>query len=372
MGRAILIVIMGAGIIFAMSSTNRQVTIKEGVDNASSNFEVSHARNIAKAGVEISIMQLDSNRNYRTGFDGKSLSGGALTTKLSTVDLEHVRIISTGLYSGKTFTINCVVRIPPTDVPTAFNYALAADGPLNMNGTVDVIREDPSQMYNASIHSNHSISTGTQVRVEGFGTSAGSITCNPLSKLPDVFEPPYNPGGSPEYSANTPKISIPDFDPDKYKAIADEVYEGDVTISGNDVIGDVSDPKIIWIGGNLTLSGTVDLSGSGIYVVKGQITVNGNVSINNGVGEKSNLGFYSAQSVTINGNPSVEGQFYAKDNFVVNGNATITGNVIVKNSDIVVTSLNGSAMIRFRRANPLLTSPIWTTNPRPNLVSYWE
>lgn len=372
MGRALLIIVLVAGLVYSLSSLQMNVMIKSSTDNAFRHYEESVARNIAKAGIEMCIMRLDSSQSWRTGYSALPMSDGTMSAIVNSYDLDHVKIVSTGMYLNRLKTITAIVQIPPNDLPEPFNDALASDGPLSLNGTVDVVLENPSLQLNANIHSNTSITTGTQVHVAGFGTSAGSITANPISKLPEIFVPNYNPDGDPAYSQNISPINVPDFNADQYKAIADEVYEGDYTLSGNEVVGSLSDPKIIWIGGNMTLTGNVSLTGAGIYIVKGSITMNGNVSINNGVGEKSNLAFYSQNTITINGNPSVEGQFYAKNDFAVNGNATITGNVVVKNSDITVTTVSGSALIRYRPANSLLTSPIWTTNPRPNLSSYWE
>ena len=372
MGRAIIVLVVASGIIFSFAGINMTVTNKDSVDNAVDNYENNVARGIAKSGIDFCISKLDSNRNWRTGYSNLSIQGGTLSASLSSVDLERVRIETRGHYADKDVKVTCIVRMPGTDLPEAFDYALASDGAMTMNGTVDIVMDNPSLPANASIHSNTSIYVGTQVRVAGYGTSSGNMTCNPISNLPNVFEPNYNPYNQPDYQTYAPTIPIPDFNADSYKAIANEVHEGDWSISGNATVGSTSTPRIIWIGGNLTLSGGVNLLGAGIYVVKGDITISGNVTINGGVNNLSNLAFYSQNTITINGNPSVEGQFYARNRFIVNGNATITGSAVVKNNDIPVTTVSGSATIRYRPGNPALTSPIFTNNPRPQLCSYWE
>ncbi len=371
MGRGILILVVATGIIFSLAGLQQQFTTRDSLNNSTSTFEKSQARNLAKAGVEMCMMMIDSSRTWRTGYSNLAISGGTMSATVTSIDIEQARIISTGKYSGQSASVTCVVDIPPGNMPTPFNYALAADGPLNLNGTVDVLVSDTSSHQNANIHSNFAIATGTQVHVEGFGTSAGSITCNPLSALSTVFDPLFNPGGLPDYIANTAKIKIPDFNADKYQSIATEYYAGDYTFSGNKQLGGLSTPSIIYVGGNLTLSGTTDFTGSGIFVVKGNITIQGDVSVTNN-SKLSTIAMYSEQMVTIQGNPTVQAQFYAKNDFVVNGNATIVGNVVVKNSDINVTSLNGSATLKYKGASPLLTTPIWTVSPRPTILSYWE
>lgn len=372
MGRAILLIVLLSGIIFSLTSRQMNLTNSASNKNAAENFEAIQARNVAKSGIDLCVMQLDSNRNWRTGYSNFTVSGGTLSARVSTITQEYVQIVSSGKYHEKTVAIVCTVRIPPSNLPTAFDYALAADGPLSLVGIVNVLMENPSQQANASIHSNHSIYTGTQVNVAGFGTSTGSITCNPLSALPNVFNPNWNPNGLPDYTANTAAVPIPDLEVDQYKSIADEVYEGNLSLSGNVQKGALGEPRVIWVGGDLTLSGGVHFLGSGILIVKGSVKIDGDVKVNDGSGVTSALAIYSQNSITISGNPSIEGQFYAKQEFVVDGNATITGNAIVKNNQITITTLNGSATIRYRSANSLLTDPIWSTNPRPRMVSYWE
>lgn len=371
MGRAVILIVLGSCVIALMTGSNMGIVTTEGTKNVAESYKNYTARSIAKDGVDLCIMQLAGDRHWRAGYAGYSLSGGTLAATLSTVDAEHVQIQSTGLYMDRTKTITAVVHLPPGDMPVAFNYALASDGPLTLNGTVDVLVNDPTQNVNATIASNDRIVTGTQVRVEGFGYSTGSITCNPLDKLPTVFVPHYNPEGLPKYVPNAPRVDIPDFNPDSYKATADEVYEGDLALSGNQTYGNFSKPKIVWVGGTLKLSGGVDFNGAYIFIVKGDILITGNVT-STGAGSLSTCGLYSSGSVKISGTPTVEGQIYATRDLTVNGNATIIGSAVVHSNEITVTTLTGSAQVRYRGANPILTTPVWSTNPRPEMDSWWE
>ncbi len=371
MGRAVILIVLGSCIIALMTGSNMGIVTTEGTKSVAESFKSFTARSIAKDGVDLCVMQLGCDRHWREGYAGYPISGGAMNATLATLDAEHVQIQSTGFFMDRTKTITVVVHIPPGDMPVAFNYALASDGPLTLNGTVDVLVNDPTQNVNATIASNDRIVTGTQVRVEGFGYSTGSITCNPLEKLPTVFVPHYNPDGLPAYVPNSAPVAIPDFNPDTYKATADVVVEGDLSLSGNQVYGNFSKPKIVWVGGTLHLSGGVDFNGAYIFVVKGDILITGNVT-SSGAGALSTCGLYSAGSVKISGTPTVEGQIYATRDLTVNGNATIIGSALVRSDDITVTTLTGSAQVRYRGANPILTTPIWSTNPRPEIDSWWE
>src|SRR5690606_39662278 len=95
-------------------------------------------------------------------------------------------------------------------------------------------------------------------------------------------------------------LDIPSFNPDDYKDVATQVYNTNKTFSGNISLGTKENPEIIYVGGDLKITGNV--SGYGVFIVKGNILINGNVTITSIDPTGNNLGLYSKGDINVNGN----------------------------------------------------------------------
>lgn len=371
MGRAIILIIVGMGILFSMSSQRMAMVGLSTADNATTDFSKNMARNIAKSGIELAIMQIDSNKYWRTGYNGLRIADGSLTLTASTIDSSNVRVRSIGTYNGTSVPIVATIYIPqrPSSLPDAFNYALMCDQSITCNGSFGVRVYNPGGGYNSDIHANASITMNGSGGVDGYATyTTGSFTANPGSKIASQFLVPPYPNGGPLYSKVTRK-NIPWLNIDSLKTFATEVNLGNLTVSGTKTLGSSTDPAIIWVGGNLTFNGNV--SGYGIFIVKGNVTFNGNVTCNYPPpASMENLAIYAREDVTLNGGVKVVAQILTNHSLTMNGNNYLVGSAICQQS----ITLNGTVDFKYFPANPVLTSKIWPNGveKRPDLTSYWE
>lgn len=371
MGRAILVLVVAMGILFSMSSLRMANVSLSSADNANTNYEENNARNIAKSGVELAMMQLDSNKYWRTGYNNLSLANGTLTLTAQAIDSSNIRVRSTGTYQGVSKLIVATIYLPTTNggVPACFGPGIMCDQSITLNGNVTIPVYYPAMGYNANIHANDAITLNGNVNVQGYASfTTGSCQANPPSKLNQFLTPNVIIPGQP-LARQVPRINIPPLNADSLKPFCDEQYPGDYTVSGNKTLGTATNPRKIYVGGSLTWNGNV--TGYGIFIVKGSVTFNGNVTCNYPPPATiENLAIYAMQDVTFNGNIQVTAQVLTYHSLTLNGNVTLVGGAICSQS----ITLNGNCSLKYLPVNATLTSFCWNTSTpsRPDLTSYWE
>ena len=105
-------------IIVLLSSTLLSVTILglSGVWDQSTTTVVTQANeeqavNVASSGVNLAIISLRRNKDWRTGFSSLPVAGGRCTVSLTDLGVDSVRITSNGTINGTTHTSIAVVKL---------------------------------------------------------------------------------------------------------------------------------------------------------------------------------------------------------------------------------------------------------------------
>lgn len=140
MGRMLLILTLGFGVLFGTVRLSLQRTTGEVVGNTTNDYEWRAARNIANSAVYRALHTLSEDNHWSTGFSGEAFAGGTydLTLTDSTADStlleDHLRLVGTGYCGDVSYTVETEVhgenQMP--DLPgaigirsdsTSFNFA---------------------------------------------------------------------------------------------------------------------------------------------------------------------------------------------------------------------------------------------------------
>ncbi len=382
MGRMILILVIGGGLLFAVTTLNMNRSNSSMSNNSVQSYQVKEAKNYAQSGIEFAIKYLADDSTW-AGTTKQLNNGSLIITAQNTssqyyngpnVGLTSARLVtSVGIYGTEKDTVRAVVQLQNSNMPNLpkfMNYASASGNNIVLSGN-DQIVDDNNSAWNSNCQANGDFYMGGWDLIKGFVTYNGEVEADKKWSLNSNISPNQNPNNLPAYS-QTSKVSIPTFNPDNYKSQATTVYNGSQTISGNLILGSKTNPQIIYVGGDLNLSGNI--TGYGVFIVKGNINIKGNVTINSQDPSSSNLGLYSSGDLTTNGGVVINAQIFTGGNANLNSNCSVHGSVTSVGSINLSTNVN----IYYRPANSYLTSPFWvgdintSTTTRPVVVSYFE
>ena len=402
MGRMLVIIV--AVMVVVLGITTQQV-LNSNVNSATGTFvrlNETKAKKLAESGMEIALAKLSEDDSWR-GLQGTQFGDGVIkvdvvdyygnflprtgakpnwdrwvdyASTLSQSDGTHGYLVrSQGVVEGVTTSGYAVVQHTQATIepPKYFDYALFVNGSWTANGNSHVVADDNS--LNANVHVNESghfngVKKNNPL-VEGFFTYSGSKpTWNPWKTDPgDFLMPNHNPDGK-EVLRKVSKIDLPEFNPDDYKDIATQVYETNLNLSGNQTYGTKMNPEIIFVGGDLKISGSI--TGYAVFIVKTNAMISGNVTLNNGDPNQSNLAFYTGGDLILNGTPQVHGQCYVKGNLVMNGTPDIYGQVIIDGD----FTQNGNGLVHYHPANPQLVKDVFPCEGKESgiveTISYFE
>lgn len=381
MGKMLLLFVVGMGFVISMTSLNINRSNSDTFANAVTEYDEIQARLYAESALEIAIKELSLNSNYSGNQSITFNNGyGSITIQNSTSNLpdrasaglttvKQINVV--GRVNNKSITMKSIIQMPnvTANPPRFLQYAVATGQNLSLNGNVSIHADNSN--VNANIHTNSNFQMNGVNSIAGFLTHTGTAHSNPASRLNTNITPNVNPDGLSSHS-QTAQIAIPDFNPDDYLAQATTVYNNNVTLSGNRSLGTKDNPQIIYVGGDLTLSGSI--TGYGVLIVKGNININGNVSITAQDPTGNNLGLYTKGNINMSGNVTVKAQIYAQQNVNFNGNVKVYGSVTTKG----VVNFNGNVNVYYRPATTELTTPFWegeggnNTAARPEMISCYE
>ena len=373
MGRTSILLVLGVAFNVGLLSYQLLDRSADAVNNFSQYYETTVARNIANTAVDLTLQQLRDSASWREGFEdipfGEESWSGTLSATLKDASIggqDYVQIVATGEYNGKRKTIIVIVEPASEALPPLFlNYALSSGGNIRFNGK-GLIVDDGHPTWNANVHANGNLEINDATTVEGFGNYGGNYVDNGGN---GNFLPNVNPDNLPPLSQRPP-VYFPEFKPEDYLGVATDILIGNQTFSGNIPLGTKKNPRIIYIDGNLEISGTV--SGYGALIVKGNIYLMGDINTAVPDPEGNNLALYSGGNIRANSEYSIRGQLYANGNLVFNDAVTIYGLVAARSGN---SYFNDPITIYYRPATLSLTDPFWASQAgsgRPEIVSYYE
>lgn len=386
MGKMLLILIIGTGVIATLTTHNMLQSSNQMLENAISEHNLTQARLNAESSFELAIKELLADTNFtqkNTILYGRG--SGAITVSNTNSNLPDgpnagrisVRQINaTGKVNNKTVVVKSTILLqmgsnnPALMAPPFLKYGIISDQSIAMNGNI-LIRDDNNPLVNANVHTNSNFQMNGNNTIRGFLSYVGTAHSNPASRLNTSFSPNVNPNNAPVHN-RVSRVDIPTFDPDNYISKATHVYQNNLSLSGNRTLGTKEQPQIIYVGGDLTLSGNI--TGYAAFIVKGNINITGNVTITSPDPTGNNLGLYTKQNLNVNGNVTLRAQVFANQNVNLGGNSRVYGGITAKGT----VNFNGNVSIYYREPTPQLTQLFWpqagTVIPpkRPKLLAYYE
>lgn len=375
MGKMLLLLVVGMGIIASISMMQLNRSNLNASDNAVEDFEINQARNLARSGVEYAISQLAQDSTWSGGYTNSDVSGGSLT-----VDVERTRamypngpdaglnnarlVTATGTILDVPFTIRAIVEIPSEYIrPPGLGYGIFSDQSMDLSGNVSVSDYNNPRL-NSNVHTNSNLTFGGSTSVKGYGTY--SVDC-PSGSTDAVkyFQPNVDKGG--DVVRQSAPVAIPEIDPTRWESIATRKFYSSTKINGSMSLGTRENPEIIYVRGNLDLNG--QMTGYGVFLVTGDITINGGASVTNLDPSGNNLGIVVGGNAKINGTSDIMATLLIKGDAKITGTTRIVGSIIAEGS----IDFGGTADILY---NPLLDNvakKVWKQEAgRPRIVSYFE
>ena len=376
MGKMLILLVVGMGVVASLARLQMTQSSSNAADNATIDFQRNQARNLALSGVDLAIARVAADSTWMTGYSSNSISNGTLDVAIErtsamypggpNVNLKSARLItSTGTVLGETRVIQAVIQIPSLNtLPAGLRYAMYSHGDLEMRGN-ETVRDDNNPAWNANIHTNAALKLTGNNTVKGYGTYFSNISSSPASNLNPTFTPNVPSGGPVQYK--TAMVPRPTIDPSKWAALATQTYNGATTFSGSTVLGSKNNPAIIYVKGNLTLSGNV--SGYGVLLVTGNLFLVGNTTVTSLDPSGNNLGVIVGGDAQVNGNVTVAGNFLTKGDFLSNGSVTVIGSVAANGR----IDVKGGVTVRYRPPMAGVMGKVWGSMPgRPQVVSIYE
>jgi hypothetical protein len=378
MGKMLIILVAGLTVVASLSRLQLSQSSSNASENASEDFEGTQARNLAMSGIDLAIARIAADSNWLTGYRNNSASSGTLNVAVEkttamypggpNANLKSARLItSVGTVMGESRIVQAIVQIPSLNsLPAGLKYALYSQGDLELIGG-QTIRDDNNPAWNANIHTNAALKLSGTNTVTGYGEYFSYINSNPAANLLPTFNPNVPTGGAVEYK--TPMVPTPTIDPTKWASLATKKYNGSTTFSGNTVLGSKSNPEIIYVNGNLTLSGNV--SGYGVLLVTGNVFLVGNTTVTGMDPSGNNLGIICGGDAQVTGNVTVSGNFLTKGDFLSDGPVTIVGSVAANGR--IGVSVKGGLTLRYRPPMAGVMGRVWGSMPgRPQVLSMYE
>jgi len=198
MARYIMIVVLGGMLTFGIANINQNSVVNQGTQNAVDNFSTNRSHDIATSMVDILLMRLANDFEYRVNSDAsEELFGGKASYVVENVYFEGDSLVKLKVVAGYNDVSKTIIAYigKPTDgwVPPIVRGAWTANATLN--NTI-------SDMYLDG--RNHDLSLNIIPETGTFGVSSGGTNNGvdyPMSfpEDPAVIEENYNwDGGFPE------------------------------------------------------------------------------------------------------------------------------------------------------------------------------
>ena len=386
MGKMLLILLIGTGVISTLTTHNILQSSNQMLEKAIVEHNLTQARLNADSLFELAVKNLTIDSNF-FGQNAVSLGNGYGSVRVMNsnskmpdgpnMGMSSVRQINaTGIVNNKVVSIKSTILLQHGSgsqsiaAPPFLKYGIISDQSITMNGNI-LIRDDNNPLLNANVHTNSNFQMNGVNTIRGFLTYVGNAHSNPSWRLNTSFIPNVNLDNLPVHR-KVSTINIPPFDPDNYICKATQIHLGNLSLSGNRTLGTKEQPQIIYVGGDLTISGNI--TGYAAFIVRGNININGNVSITSQDPTGNNLGLYTRQNLNVNGNVTLRAQVFTNQNVNLGGNSKVYGGITAKGT----INFNGNVSIFYREPTLQLTHPFWpqtgeqTPPKRPKLLAYYE
>jgi len=270
---------------------------------------------IAEAGINKAIWYLTTpvasggrGDAWRTSATSESFAGGAYTFSISDGPSGSILVVSTGESSERTRTIEQLLSSGASST-ASFEYALYSNSTLSMTGACSIkgpafSKGNVTLTGSSKITGKLDLLAGSSLSTTG-ASSVGSL--NPVATAPAV-----------------PTVETSYYD--GLLSAAAATAAGNKTISGATTYNLAG--GVLYVNGNMNVSGSTRIIGGGTIVVTGSYTQAGACNV------ASNTTIITGNNIEISGSSIINsgGILFSRNNITLSGAGDITGSVIALNS----------------------------------------
>ncbi|HBN08682.1 MAG TPA: hypothetical protein DD435_08555 [Cyanobacteria bacterium UBA8530] len=361
-----LIAALMIGMVLLLVGIGASTYIMNGGRLITQRSEREEVLNVADAGLEWAVNRFDPDSPSAVATSAPFEKGEYEVSSPSILSLNQRYLLKVTAYlpsKANARYSRAVQAIVEASAAPVFDFAMAAGGNVDLAGNITV---DSSPVpHQGNVHANGNIvSNGGSLTVDGSSSAHGSNTLGgqnnaPLVEIPGVssekIESFYNQAAS--LGTNT----FGTFDESNlsgYYAPASTWAATTPSHTTFSLSGDLTVPDngVVFIDGDVKLSGNTVINGNATIIVNGKVTISGNVSL----GKSSNLSIVSLDSsddaISVSGNVKVGCPTLGSSPppampsailFAPNGGIDVTGNPSIFGSLIAGTNgdVKGSATI---------------------------
>jgi hypothetical protein len=346
MGKSILLITLGISVIISLFILKLNANSKEGLSVSVNMFEQNQARLIANSGVEIYLEKLKADKSLLDKtFTNNNLFGGTYDVSIQGPD---TMIKVTSLATFQDVTHKTIVFAKADKIPFI-------PGPGAMYLTANTISSFKKTGIGGSVlidGNNHDINgnlLGDGIVTPGIAVD-GDVQRDEVKNIikANAIDQVLGTGGLPSV------VTISNTT--DWNAYALQLVENpDIIIDTQTKIqkmnnwGTISDPKVTFVNGDISLNNSETAEGCGILVVNGNLSINGTFTY------RGLIIAYKETNIEIK----------------LNGNGKIYGGMVVAGQSIVIEAASGNFSALYSQPAMNLVASLLKTN-RFQIVSWWE
>jgi len=346
MGKSILLITLGISVIISLFILKLNANSKEGLSVSVNMFEQNQVRLIANSGVEVYLEKLKADKSLLDKtFTNNSLFGGEYDVSIEGPDT-LVKVTSIAQFQDathKTIVFAKADKIPFIPGPGAMYLTASTISSFKKTGIGgSVLIDGNNHDINGNLKGDGVVTPGIAVD----GDTQRDQVKDIIAK--NAIDQVLGTGGMPSVVTISNTID--------WNSYALQLVENpDIIIDTQDKIktmnnwGTVSDPKVTFVNGDISINNSETAEGCGILVVNGNLSVNGNFTY------RGLIIAYKETTIEIK----------------LNGNGKIYGGIVVAGKSIVIEVASGNFSTKYSLDAMNLVASLLKTN-RFKIVSWWE
>jgi len=347
MGKSILLVTLGISVIISLFILKLNANSKEGLSVSVNMFEQNQARLIANSGVEIYLEKLKADKSMLDKtFTDNSLFGGEYDISIEGPDT-LVKVTSYATFDDvthKTIVFAKADKVPFIPGPGAMYLSANTIGTFKNNTGIkgSVIIDGRNHDIDGDSLNDGIVTPGIAVD----GNDQRNAVLDIISK--NAVDQVIGTGGLPSVATIVNTIDWNDYAIQLVEN-PDIIIDTQVKIESMKNLGTISDPKVTFVNGNITINNAAAAEGCGILVVNGNLTITGNFTY------RGLIIAYKETNIEVH----------------LTGTGKIIGGIVVagQSINIEVASGNFSSLYSLPAMNHVAS--LLKTN-RFQIVSWWE
>jgi len=263
MGKGLLIIVLGVGVILSIMILNLNANVHQELDETLNFYNNTQARLIANSGIEIYLEKMRRDKYLKGTFNNNSLLSGTYNISIYGAD-DSLLIKSVSTYDGFVHTSLVNARRRPMQIPSIYSalYISADIMNLNLNGNVDVDGNDR----------NMNGTPGTAPALPGVGLDTPADSTFFINNVKPKITKTINGSGT------TPSVYTVNNTTNWRDVTEDFIFSADTvlntgTYSSGSQFGTLTNPIITYCNGDVDFTSA---TGYGVMIVNGNLNLSGN------------------------------------------------------------------------------------------------